>query len=159
VQRKREKTLVAHIEVVQTSSTVTTHIRGRVFRYAPMAKRKAAGRVLAVRSRERRRICVLDAEQAFGLEQFHRSLLCYGPGSHTHYTRDAVLKLIESGELRWVEGSGNNVAAWQGEWHWEGGQLVPGNSSKRGPNQHCQPMPQLSTAMGSQVAMYNDGRL
>jgi hypothetical protein len=70
---------------------------------------------------------------------------------------------LAAGELRWVEGSGNNVAASAREQHWENRnaamQLVPGNSSKRGPVQHCQKLPQLSTNMGTQVAMRNDGRM
>lgn len=70
---------------------------------------------------------------------------------------------MKSGDYQWLEGSGNNVLVSSRELHWENRagamQLVPGNSSKRGPVQHCQKLPNLSTNMGTQVAMRNDGRM
>lgn len=115
------------------------------------------------RSREKRRICVLDARCGSDLAHFSQQQLCYGPTCrHKHITRDGAQGLIKSGDYQWL-GSGNNVLVSTREMHWENRngamQLILGNSSKPGPRQHCQKMPQLSTAMGSQVAMRNDGRI
>lgn len=153
---------MAHVEAIQTGEVVTLHIRGRVFKYVKNARHKPGSSILAVRSRERRRICVLDADVAWRLEHWNQAAICFGPGcNHRHFTRESVEGMVASGELRWVQLG--KVAGHTREEHWENKnqamQLLRGNASKPGANQHCQKMPRLSTAMGTNVAMHNDGRM
>lgn len=106
---------------------------------------------------------MLDQRAACDLEHWSQQQLCYGPTCHhKHITRSAAQELVDKEELQWV-GEGKNVATPTKLIHWEnrGGamQLLPGNSSKPGPNQYCQKLPQLSTNMGTSVAMHNDGRI
>jgi hypothetical protein len=81
---------------------------------------------------------------------------------HRHYTQHHVDRLVETGVAVRV-GQHEKIAAWIREVHWEtrdgAMQLLPGTYSKRGASQDVQGMPQLSTAMGRQVAMHNDGRV
>ena len=81
---------------------------------------------------------------------------------HRHYTAKHVDRLAKEGVVEWV-GQHRKIARWTREQHWENKrgamQLLSGNSSKPGPRQDVQKMPQPCTAMGSQVAMHNDGRI
>lgn len=117
---------MAHIERVQTGVRVETHIRGRVFRFAPRdkgkAKRSASGdRTVTVRSKERRRVCVLSSHSGRMLEHWGEAQQCFGPKcTHTHQTREHVDRLVAEGVLRYVPGSSNNVAAYSFGREWKG---------------------------------------
>ena len=117
---------MAHIEIVVTGPKVETHIRGRVFRYAPKRKKQD----MQPASRERRRVCVLDRHTGRLLEHWQHAQPCFGPRcTHRHYTRDEVAKLVRDGILRYVPGSNRNVAAFSFGRTWKG---VP-SGSKMGP--------------------------
>ena len=108
---------MAHIEHVQTGVRVKTHIRGRVFRFAPKAKRT----VTIPRSRERRRVCVMSTHDGRMLEHWSEGQPCFGPRcTHTHQTREQVDRLVAEGILRYVPGSSNNVAAYSFGREWKG---------------------------------------
>ena len=114
---------MAQIERVQTGLRVETHIRGRVFRFAPKAKHPAK-----VISRERRRVCVLSAHDGRMLEHWDSSQACFGPGCrHVHQTRAEVDKLVAEGILRYLPGSMRNVAAYSFGRTWKG---VPSGPSR-----------------------------
>lgn len=109
-----------------------------------------------------KRVCVMsDAES----QRFHDVSIGHRCTSisHQHFTRHHVDRLITEGMVHWV-GIHFKIAAWIREVHWENRdgsmQLLPGNHSKRGAEQHCQNMPNLSRFVGGfPVAMLNDGRL
>lgn len=140
---------MAHLTVTETSGRIETHIRGRVFRKSH--KKSTAGRQS---SKEKRRICVMNARDGAGLEHWNQNQACFGPTcQHSHYTRDAVVSLIATGTMRWI-GDGKNVAAFTQTRVFipksSGGmacmQLVSGTDGRRGPSQHCSPLPNQSNA-------------
>ena len=119
---------MAQIERVQTGLRVETHIRGRVFRFAPKAKRSAYGDRAVTVSKERRRVCVLSAHDGRMLEHWDSSQACFGPGCrHVHQTRAEVDKLVAEGILRYLPGSMRNVAAYSFGRTWKG---VPSGPSR-----------------------------
>lgn len=110
---------MAHIEHVQTGVQVKTHIRGRVFRFAPKAP--SSKHHLVVKSRERRRVCVLSRHDGRMLEHWGEAQVCFGPKcQHTHQTRIEVDRLVAEGILRYVPESSNNVAAYSFGREWKG---------------------------------------
>jgi len=117
---------MAHIERVQTGQKVETHIRGRVFRFAPKGKRSPHGdRTVTV---ERRRVCVLSTHDGRMLEHWNAAQPCFGPKcQHTHQTRVEVDRLVAEGILRYVPGSSNNVASYSFGRVWKG---VPSGSER-----------------------------
>ena len=97
--------------------------RGRVF-----AKRKQSDHPA---SRERRRVCVLSEYSTRLVELWGIRQPCSGPTcDHKHLTREAVNALVGDGILRFVRGSGRNVAGYVygREWRkmpcWPGGKLA-----------------------------------
>jgi hypothetical protein len=115
---------MAHIERVQTGEKVETHIRGRVFRFAPKVKRSRN----VSRNKERRMVCVLNRYEGQMLERWSVSQACFGPTcNHTHQTRAQVDELAAEGILRYVPGSSNNVAAYSFGRTWKG---VPSGPSR-----------------------------
>ena len=108
---------MAEIQTVRTGHRVETRIRGRVFRFAPKEKRSA----VKVRSKELRRVCVMDRHSGRMLEHWGEGQPCYGPKcTHTHQTRAEVDKLVRDGILRYVPGSNRNVAAYSFGRVWKG---------------------------------------
>ena len=102
---------MAQIQVTQTGDRIETRIRGRVFRYAPVAPR----------SKERRRVCVLSAHAARMLECWGEEQPCHGPKcTHGHQSRDEVNKLVREGILRLVPNSEGNVASYSYAREWRG---------------------------------------
>lgn len=102
---------MAQIQVTQTGDRIETRIRGRVFRYAPVAPR----------SKERRRVCVLSAHAARMLECWGEEQPCHGPKcTHGHQSRDEVSKLVRDGILTFVAGSEGNVARYTYGRTWKG---------------------------------------
>jgi len=111
---------MAHIEHVQTGVRVKTHIRGRVFRFAPKQS-SSKHQFGVVKSRERRRVCVLSRQAGQMLEHWQEGQPCFGPKcTHTHQTREQVDALVVEGVLRYVPGSSNNVAAYSFGREWKG---------------------------------------
>lgn len=108
-----------------------------------------------------KRVCVMSDAESQRFQDVSIGHRCTSI-SHRHYTRHHVDKLHREGVVRWV-GDHFKIAAWIREQHWEirnqALQLLPGNSSKPGARQDVQKMRKLSTAMGNQVAMRNDGRI
>jgi hypothetical protein len=97
---------LAHQTTTETSGRIVTLTRGREFRFA----KKTKGQKIS--TKERRRVCVLDATAGRQLEHWNKSQPCYGPGcQHTHQTREEVMKMVRAGTLKWI-GKGNNVAAY-----------------------------------------------
>jgi hypothetical protein len=140
---------LAHLTVTETSGRVETHVRGRVFRKTH--NKSTSGRQA---SKEKRRVCVLSSCDGLALEVWNQNQACYGPSCrHLHYTREAVVELIKAGTMRWV-GDGKNVAAFEQTKALmpkvSGGmacmQLVDGTDARRGPNQHCSPLPDQGNA-------------
>ena len=108
---------MAHIERVQTGLRIETRIRGRVFRFAPKAKRVH----VQAKSKERRRVCVLSAYAGRMLEHWETEQACFGPKcTHTHQTRLEVDRMVAEGILRYVPGSERNVAAYSFGRTWKG---------------------------------------
>ncbi len=107
---------MAEIQTVQVGSKVSTRIRGRVFRFAPKAKRRSEPR-----SQERRVVCVLDVHAGRLLEHWSLSQACHGPTcQHKHLTRETVGELVRDGVLRYVPDSGKNVAVYTQGRTWKG---------------------------------------
>jgi len=106
---------MATIETTQTGDRIETHVRGRVFRFAPKAKCQPQRSAV----KEKRRICVLSVHAARQLAWGY-SQPCYGATcTHGHWTRDAVEKMVADGQMEWVAGSGKNVAAWVSSRTWQ----------------------------------------
>jgi hypothetical protein len=102
---------MAQIQVTQTGDRIETRIRGRVFRYAPVAPR----------SKERRRVCVLSSWAGAMIERWGVEQPCHGPKcTHTHQSRDAVNALVKDGVLRFIPGSESNVATYTYGRTWKG---------------------------------------
>ena len=102
---------MAQIQVTQTGDRIETRIRGRVFRYAPVAPR----------SKERRRVCVLSSWAGAMLERWGVEQPCHGPKcTHGHQSRDEVAKLVRDGILAFVAGSEGNVATYTYGRTWKG---------------------------------------
>jgi len=102
---------MAEFQRVQIGARVETRIRGRVFRFAPKAKR--APDEPRASSKELRRVCVLSEHDSGMLEHGGVGQPCHGPRCrHSHLTREAVQKLVHDGILRYVPGSGRNVAGY-----------------------------------------------
>lgn len=100
---------MAEITFSSINGRPVTHVRGRVFRFEP---RKKAQHLMSARPKERRRVCLLSAQDANNLEQWGINQPCYGRGCrHLHLTRSAVAEMERSGVIRWV-GAGKNVAAY-----------------------------------------------
>ncbi len=99
---------MAEIRRVQIGQRIETHIRGRVFRYAPKAKKRKPGQIA-----ERRVVCVLTTHDGQLLEHWGVGQRCHGGDCrHIHLTRAVVNSLERDGVLRFVPGSGRNVAAY-----------------------------------------------
>ena len=106
---------MAQIHKTQTGDQVKVQVRGRVFRYAPVAPR----------SKERRRVCVLSSWSGAMLDRWGINQPCHGPNcTHTHQTREAVDVLVRDGVLRYI-GQGRNVASYSYGRTWKG---VPSGS-------------------------------
>jgi hypothetical protein len=106
---------MAQIEHVQTGSRVETHVRGRVFRYAPQLPKQQRPA-----SKERRRICVLSHHTGRLMEHWGYGEECHGPTCHhTHLTREAVDQLVRDGVLKYI-GTGRNVASYSFGRVWKG---------------------------------------
>ena len=105
---------MAEIQRVQIGARVETRIRGRVFRFAPKrVDGDRHGDRSRMASKERRRVCVLSRHDGRMLEHWGEGQPCHGARcSHTHMTREAVTAMVTNGILRFVPGSGNNVAAY-----------------------------------------------
>src|ERR1700724_52538 len=104
---------MARVEAVQTNGCVTTHVRGREYRFTPTHKPTKNLLQRMKVATKRRRICVLSHHGAQQLENWNQNQPCFGPGCHhAHYTRDEVDAMVTAGDLRWV-GGGENVAAWR----------------------------------------------
>jgi hypothetical protein len=100
---------MATIQTTQTGKAVKTEVRGRVFRYAPVAK-----------SKERRRVCVLSSWAGAMLDRWGIDQPCHGPRcTHGHQTRDAVDVLVRDGVLKYI-GVGRNVATYSYGRTWKG---------------------------------------
>ncbi len=98
---------------VQTNGRVETFGRGRVF-----AKRKQSD---PPASQERRRVCVLSEGSMRLVECWGIRQPCAGPTcDHKHLTREAVNALVGDGILRFVHGSGRNVAGYTYGREWRG---------------------------------------
>ena len=101
---------MAEIQRVQMGARVETRIRGRVFRFAPKAKRTDGARTA---TREARRVCVLSRHDGRLLEHWDQSQPCHGPRcNHTHMTREAVAAMVKADIMRFLPGSNGNVAAY-----------------------------------------------
>lgn len=104
---------MAHITTIQTNGRTDTRVEGRLFR--KFARKSPGQRVSA---REARRVCVLNRQAGRELEHWGQNQPCFGPKcQHRHHTRDAVLKLIKQGIMKWV-GAGENVAAYTDGKEW-----------------------------------------
>ena len=100
---------------VQTNGRVETFGRGRVF-----AKRTQSDRDQPA-SHERRRVCVLSEYSTRLVELWGIRQPCSGPTcDHKHLTREAVNALVGDGILRFVKGSGRNVAGYTYGREWRG---------------------------------------
>jgi len=97
-----------------------------VFRFAPKAKRD--GNVTRSVSKEARRVCVLNEQDSGLLEHGGVGQPCHGPKCrHSHLTREAVEKLVQENILRYVRGSGRNVAGYSYGRTWK---AVPSDNVK-----------------------------
>ena len=113
---------MAEIQRLQTGNRTKTHIRGRVFRYAPQKKAKEK------RAKELRIVCILNHHDGRLLEHWSVSQPCHGPKcQHAHMTRDTVTALVKDGVLRLVPGSNGNVAAYSYGRTWK---AVPSDNVK-----------------------------
>jgi len=102
---------MAQIQVTQTGDRIETRIRGRVFRYAPVAPR----------SKERRRVCVLSSFEGGLLERYGVEQPCHGSNcTHGHQTPEEVHKLVMDGILKIVPGSFGYVATYIYAREWKG---------------------------------------
>lgn len=107
---------MAEVQVVQLGTKVSTRIRGRVFRFAPKARRKEPRK-----APERRVVCVLDVHAGRLLEHWSQGQACHGPTcQHRHLTRETVADLVRDGVLRYVPDSGKNVAVYTQGRTWKG---------------------------------------
>ena len=101
---------MAKISTIRTGLRVETTIRGRVFRYAPVAPR----------SKERRRVCVLSSWSGAMLDRWGIEQPCHGPRcTHSHHTREAVDALVRDGVLKYL-GRGRMVATYTYGRTWKG---------------------------------------
>lgn len=106
---------MAQIQQVQTGARIETHVRGRVFRYAPQLPKGQRPS-----SKERRRICVLSHHSGRLMEHWGYGEECHGPTCHhTHLTREAVDGLVRDGVLKYI-GDGRNVASYTFGRTWKG---------------------------------------
>jgi hypothetical protein len=106
---------MAELHTIKTGDQVETRLRGRVFRYAPQLPKGQRPK-----SKERRRVCVLDAAGARDLSVYGQGQPCHGPRCrHTHQTREVVEKLVRDGIMRWM-GQGRNVAGYSYGRTWKG---------------------------------------
>jgi hypothetical protein len=84
---------MARVETIQTGDRVETRVYGRVFRYAPSAPR----------SKERRRVCVLNQHAGAMLARWGVEQPCHGARcTHTHQSREAVDALVRDGILKYL---------------------------------------------------------
>ena len=110
---------MATIQTTQTGKAVKTEVRGRVFRYKPVAPK----------SKERRRVCVLSSWAGAMLDRWGVDQPCHGPRcTHGHQTRDAVDVLVRDGVLKYI-GVGRNVATYSYGRVWRGMPSGPGGKS------------------------------
>jgi hypothetical protein len=117
-RRYLKRGYLAHFETIQTGNRVETHIRGRVFRYAP---KQPKGLQRPPASKELRRVCVLDGHHGAMLERWGVDQPCHGPRcTHRHHTRAEVEKLVRDGILKYVAGSQRNVAVYVYGRIWKG---------------------------------------
>lgn len=80
---------MAHIEAQQTNGSVTTFVRGRVYRPTWKKPTQTLSDRTRAAAKQRRRVCLLSAYQAKQLENWNQSQPCYGEGCrHAHFTRD-----------------------------------------------------------------------
>ena len=101
---------MAEINRVVMGRRTVTHIRGRVFRFAPKAKRKG---MVKPANAERRVVCVLNSHDTALLEYWQTGQRCHGPlCRHEHLTRESVNALVLDGVLKFIPGSGRNVAGY-----------------------------------------------
>ena len=118
---------VAHLETIRTGLTVTTFVRGRVYRQQQGQRREQRPRPaqslqarMSLKAKQRRRVCLLSARDARWLEEYGVGQPCHGPGcTHAHHTRARINALVASGDLRWI-GDSENVAAWPDARIWKG---------------------------------------
>lgn len=110
---------MAHLETVQTGTRVITYVQGRVYRHqGGVRKPQTLGVRIQPAARQRRRVCLLSANDAYFLESYSISQPCHGDGCrHSHFTRDRIEFLVHRGDLRWV-GKNQNVAAWVNGREW-----------------------------------------
>jgi hypothetical protein len=97
---------MAHVEVVQTNTCVRTLVRGRLYvsdfrSKAPRPKVKAS---------QKRMVCLLSSRAASALLNWGVSHPCH---SHPHFTKNQILRMQREGEVEFVEGSNEGVAAWR----------------------------------------------
>ncbi len=118
---------MAHLETIRTGLTVTTFVRGRVYRQQQGQRREQRPRPaqslqarMSLKAKQRRRVCLLSARDARWLEEYGVGQPCHGPGcTHAHHTRARINALVASGDLRWI-GHSENVAAWPDARVWKG---------------------------------------
>ena len=124
---------MANVTVTWTNGRKTTHVQGRDPR-PKFARKSSGGRVNT--DRLFKNVCILNEAEAEKLELHGQNFPCNNANRpHTHYTREAVEKLVASGEARWV-GNGQNIATFVVGKTWmpmnSGGmtvmQMVPGGA-------------------------------
>lgn len=98
---------------------MVTVVRGRIFRAQVNAVRGISLQAPQFKTKEKRRICVLDMRSGVALVDYGVSEPCFGHGCrHRHLTRPEVVKLVQDGVLKWL-GSGHNVAAYSYGREWK----------------------------------------
>ncbi|MGA2890331.1 MAG: hypothetical protein ABSE51_19985 [Terracidiphilus sp.] len=107
--------------------TVTTHVRGRVYRDQ---QGRASGRHrheqslksrIGKTAKQKRRVCLLSARDANWLEEYGTNQPCFGDQCHhAHHTRKQVEQMVHAGQLRWLDPKTKNVACWVDPRAWKG---------------------------------------
>jgi hypothetical protein len=135
----------------------------RIWQRAQTGKLNQAERAfVASHAPDPKSVCVMGPAES---QRYHEVSIGHRCTSidHSHYTRKHVDYLVQRGEVEWIPGH-FKIAVWVREQHYEqralAMQLLPGNASKKGANQHCQNLPNLSGFRGGgPVAYQNDGRI
>lgn len=119
---------MANVTITWTNGRKITHVQGR----ASMPRKHSGAKA----NWQSKRVCILNEAEAEKLELHGQSFPCNNAERpHTHYSREAVERLVAQDEARWV-GNGQNVAMFTVGKTWQpmlsGGmnvmQMVPGGA-------------------------------